>query len=230
MLLLRYAIWKVTPVLSTSMRHQRSHSRQSHTPLSPDETSVGLFALDAGPGCQQGPVEGFLLLTPGVWSLCSKDERTAWFWLQAQCLRHYAARVLRPLSCPGWMCLPSRPALEMETQTWKGQSFHFWLKIKPTTTKTNLVQIPDNHLVTRFIKIHVQNSDFQGVYNINYKNKIEKMKKLSTFFSSSSDIGICLQRSVRNHSHCPRTLAKLGSGRRTLKLGWGISLGLCGQS
>lgn len=57
------------------------------------------------------------------------------------------------------------------------------------------------------------------VYNINYKNKIEKMKKLSTFFSSSSNISICLQKLVQNHSHCPRTLANLGSGGRTLKLG-----------
>lgn len=36
------------------------------------------------------------------------------------------------------------------------------------------------------------------------------MKKLSTFFSSSSNFGICLQRSVRNLSHCPRTLAQEG--------------------
>lgn len=49
---------------------------------------LGFFALDAGPGCQQGPMEGFLLLTPGVWSLCSKVESTAWFCLQAQCSRH----------------------------------------------------------------------------------------------------------------------------------------------
>lgn len=39
--------------------------------------------LDAGPDCQQGPMEGFLLLTPGLWALCSQDESTAWFWLQA---------------------------------------------------------------------------------------------------------------------------------------------------
>lgn len=39
------------------------------TPPSPDETSVGLFTLDAGPGCQQGPMEGFLFLTPGT-GLC----------------------------------------------------------------------------------------------------------------------------------------------------------------
>lgn len=58
------------------MRHQRRHSRQTHTPPSPDETSVGFFTLDAGPGCQQGPMEGFLFLTPGDWSLCSKDEST----------------------------------------------------------------------------------------------------------------------------------------------------------
>lgn len=37
------------------------------------------------------------------------------------------------------------------------------------------------------------------VYNINYKNKIEKMKKLSTRFSSLSNISTCPQRLAGNH-------------------------------
>lgn len=145
MLLLRYAIWKVTPVFTTSMKYQRSYIRSQ-----PDELIHCYHDLHSiQSGLNQCPIQcfrygpwmsardaavGFILSALGFWVSCPKDKSRAWFHLQGQSCWNWAASVSRPLSYPD-RTLPALPNLRLKLRPRHKGGSHFYFDWKLSQRK-----------------------------------------------------------------------------------------------
>lgn len=144
MLLLRYAIWKVTPVFTTSMKHRRSYIRNQ-----PDELIHhyhDFYGIKAGLNqyliqcfnyglwvSVRGLAEGFLLSALWLWVSCPKDKHRALF-----------PQLINTEQDVFLECSPTltdsvcslEPALEIKTQHWGGSHFRFDWKLSQQTKQT----------------------------------------------------------------------------------------------
>lgn len=120
MLLLRYAIWKVTPVFTTSVKHQRSYIRNQ-----PDKFIIhhyhDLHSIKSGLNqypiqcfnyglwvSVRGPAKGFLLSALRLWVSGCRDKHRALFPSPVSTAdQHWAGCVSRMLSYSDRLCLLS---------------------------------------------------------------------------------------------------------------------------